>query len=623
MIEPLSHRGPDGSGIWYDDENGVAVGHTRLSVLDVSSAGSQPMVSSSGRYVITFNGEIYNHLELRSQLLSQRSCSHWNSGTDTETVLELVETYGFFETLQKIEGMFAFAIWDRQKRKLSIARDRIGEKPLYYGYQDKSFYFSSELNSFVNLRSFDLRIDRDSIGSLLRFNYIPAPYSIFEGVFKLMPGHMYEAFDDGNSKQYWSVLDCEKHSQESAVSCGLTGLSNLKSTIKRAVKKQMLSDVPIGAFLSGGVDSSLVVALMQENHGAPINTFSIGFEDKQFDEAIYAKQVSKILGTQHHELVVTDSDALSVVPRLARIYSEPFSDSSQIPTVLVSEMAKNEVTVALSGDGGDELFGGYNRYLFCNQMQQRINRLPISLRRPLASNLLKLTPSTINSIYGLFRCILPIKYQFNNFGDKVHKIASIMTENDNKALYRELVSHWESPESVVIGCNSKQRHVTYGSDDTDFDSFLAWMMYADLVSYLPDDILVKVDRAAMSTSLETRAPFLDPNVINAAVNLPMSFKLRDGQTKWCLKEILADYLPRDLINRPKMGFGVPLAQWLRGPLKSWAHDLLQPEKLRREGYFDERRVSQVLSEHVNGHRDWHYHLWDVLMFQSWKENVGL
>ena len=287
----------------------------------------------------------------------------------------------------------------------------------------------------------------------------------------------------------------------------------------------------------------------------------------------------KILGTQHHELVVTDSDALSVVPRLARIYSEPFSDSSQIPTVLVSEMAKNEVTVALSGDGGDELFGGYNRYLFCNQMQQRINRLPISLRRPLASNLLKLTPSTINSIYDLFRCILPVKYQFNNFGDKVHKIASIMTENDNKALYRELVSHWESPESVVIGCNSKQRHVTDGSDDTDFDSFLAWMMYADLVSYLPDDILVKVDRGAMSTSLETRAPFLDPNVINLAVNLPMSFKLRDGQTKWCLKEILADYMPRDLINRPKMGFGVPLAQWLRGPLKSWAHDLLRTRKI--------------------------------------------
>ncbi|MEH8200902.1 asparagine synthase (glutamine-hydrolyzing) [Aeromonas veronii] len=617
MGAAIINRGPDSSGTWYNSEDGIGFVHRRLAIVDLSEAGHQPMTSNTGRYILVYNGEIYNNGELRCEL-EQIYPREWRGHSDTETLLAAIEQWGLKITLQKATGMFALALWDTQSKKLQLARDRFGEKPLYYGWLNDVFLFGSQLNALRCHPIFQPEINRDSITLLLRHNYIPAPYSIYKDVYKLLPGSILTlALETGKTvdiETYWSARDvmsrCSSNEDTAPVE---EQLATLEKTLKKAVARQMVADVPLGAFLSGGVDSSLVVALMQAQSTVPIKTFSIGFDDPRFNEAEFAKSVAKHLGTEHTELYVTAEDALAVVPKLADIYDEPFSDSSQIPTYLVSQIARQHVTVSLSGDAGDELFCGYNRYLLTARLWNKISSVPIPLRRILAT-ILKVIP--VKSWNGISK-ILPMKVQISNFGDKLHKAAAVLTCRDVEELYLGLVSHWQKPEEIVLGSKEPKTVLTDPERKAKFSDPILQMMAQDTLSYLPDDILVKVDRAAMAVSLETRVPFLDHEVLEHAWRLPKKLKLNEGQSKWCLRQILYRYVPKNLIERPKMGFAVPLDSWLRGPLRAWAEDLLDETRLLNEGFFNSSLVRKMWQEHLSGKRNWQYQLWDILMFQLW------
>ncbi len=613
----IFNRGPDSSGVWYDQEASVGFVHRRLAIVDLSAAGHQPMPSHSGRYMMAYNGEVYNHESIRAQL-EQISPRSWRGHSDTETLLAAIEQWGLMVTLQKASGMFGLALWDQQSKTLQLARDRFGEKPLYYGWQQGCFLFGSQLNALRAHPAFKPVINRDAITLLLRHNYIPAPYSIYQQIFKLLPGTILtlDANKQLTTDSYWSARDAMMQSVGSLDNSSVEQqLVSLEQTLKNAVSAQMAADVPLGAFLSGGVDSSLIVALMQSQSNKPVKTFSIGFDDPRFNEAEFAREVAKHLGTEHTDLYVTADDALAVVPKLAEIYDEPFSDSSQIPTYLVSQIARQHVTVSLSGDAGDELFCGYNRYLLTARLWNKLNRVPVVLRK-LASSLITVIP--IQS-WNQFGKLLPANLQLSNLGDKLHKAASVLACRDIEQLYLGLVSHWQNPEQVVIGSKEPQTVLTDPERKANFVDPILQMMAQDTLSYLPDDILVKVDRAAMAVSLETRVPFLDHSVLEHAWRIPLDLKLRNGKSKWCLREILYKYVPKDLIERPKMGFAVPLDAWLRGPLMSWADNLLAEGRLREEGFFDVEVIGRMWQEHKSGKRNWQYQLWDVLMFQSWYE----
>jgi len=615
----LNHRGPDDSGRWFDASAQIGLAHQRLSVIDCSPAGHQPMVSVGGRYVIVFNGEIYNHLELRSQL----SLGSWQGHSDTEVLLAGIVVWGVEETLKRCVGMFAFALWDRDKRELYLARDRIGEKPLYYGWQgkggDASFLFGSELKSLKQHPSFDAEINRDSLTLLLRHNYIPAPYSIYRGISKLEPGCLLRlSLEETTPKvwTYWSAAEIVR----SGVSTPFTGtveeaIDKLELLTMDAVGKQMVSDVPLGAFLSGGVDSSLVVSLMQAQSEQPVMTFSIGFNEQGYNEALYAKEVANYLGTEHSELYVSSEDAMSVIPKLSGIYCEPFSDSSQIPTFLVSQLAKEHVTVSLSGDGGDELFCGYNRYKMASSLWRKIGLLPMSVRSLLANTITTFSPKSWDQLAQF----IPGARRLNHIGDKLYKGGRVLKCGTIDEIYMQLVSHFDSLETVVIGGHEPLTRLTGNAPDLSGISDIQRMMALDLMTYLPDDILVKVDRAAMGVSLETRVPLLDHRIVEFAWTLPQSIKLRGGQTKWPLRQVLYRHVPKNLIERPKMGFGVPIDSWLRGPLRDWAESLLDESRLRSEGYFYVDPIRRKWEEHLSGRRNWQYHIWDILMFQSWLE----
>ena len=618
MADAISHRGPDNMGVWSDHNPSIGFAHSRLSILDLSSAGNQPMHSSSGNYVIIFNGEIYNHKSLRSELnlINQRN---WLGHSDTETLLAAIEEWGLKKTLVKAKGMFAIALWDKLNKKLSLVRDRLGEKPLYYGWVHGQFVFASELKAIKKFPKFENPIDRNSLALFLRFNSIPSPYSIYEDIYKLEPGQIIEvktSSKDLKKQSYWTVDETyNKGNSQKFLGSSEEAVIQLEKILSDAVSSQMDADVPLGAFLSGGVDSSTIVALMQSNSNSQVNTFTIGFNSKDFDEAKHAKMVAKQLGTKHHDMYVTDSDALKVIPSLPTIYDEPFADSSQIPTFLVSKFAKEKVTVALSGDAGDELFGGYNRYIFAEKMFKNIKKTPLFFRRIMSKVFLSIEEEKWSILLGGL-----LRKRYANIGYKVHKAANVLSSLSTRDLHFKLISQIQNPSDWLINGNE---YKTVFEEETERFSELnsiEKMMAYDLITYLPTDILTKIDRAAMAVSLETRVPFLDTEVIEFSASLPMEYKIHNGVTKWVLREVLYKYVPKKLIERPKMGFAIPLADWLRGPLKDWAESLLDENRLHDEGFFNVKFVRNKWLEHLSGKNNWDHQLWNVLMFQAWLEN---
>ncbi|MBI5436565.1 MAG: asparagine synthase (glutamine-hydrolyzing) [Nitrosomonadales bacterium] len=624
MADAIVHRGPDDAGVWVNADAGIALAHRRLSILDLSPAGHQPMCSSSGRFVIAFNGEIYNHLELRKELEVLGRAPSWRGHSDTETLLAGFEAWGIEATIKKSIGMFAIALWDQKERTLTLVRDRMGEKPLYFGWQGdgerRSFLFGSELKALKAHPAFSAEIDRGALCLLLRHNYIPAPYSIYQGIAKLEPGRLLSVSFDQPEPSVWKYWDTQEVARD-GIKHRFTGTPDeavdaLEQLAKDAVRQQMMADVPLGAFLSGGIDSSTVVALMQAQSARPVKTFTIGFNESGYNEAEHAKAVARHLDTEHTELYVTPQQAMEVIPRLPTLYCEPFSDSSQIPTFLVSQLARQHVTVSLSGDAGDELFCGYNRYQMTNSLWRKLSAVPAPLRAVAAKGITAISPDKWNRLASF----LPGAARYSSLGDKLHKGASVLASRTVDDLYLGMVSHLNDPAEWVIGGKEPATQLSRHRSDLDELSAVERMMALDAVSYLPDDILVKVDRAAMGVSLESRVPFLDHRIVEFAWSLPLEYKLSDGQTKWPLRQVLYRHVPRELIDRPKMGFGIPLHDWLRGPLRDWAEALLDEGRLQREGYFHPAPIRQKWAEHLSSKRNWAYLLWNVLMFQTWLES---
>lgn len=621
MGETIIHRGPDDGDSWCDISAGVGLTHRRLSILDLSAAGHQPMLSEGGRYVIVFNGEIYNHLALRQEL--EISVNNWKGHSDTETLLAAIAVWGLDVALQKCVGMFAFALWDREARVLTLARDRLGEKPLYYGVQNGIFLFGSELKALRAHPAFVGEIDRDVLALYMRYNYIPTPYSIYKGVQKLVPGSYLQinATFDTQLKTYWSASEIALAGQNNLFIGDETEAKlELERLLKQSINGQMMADVPLGAFLSGGVDSSTIVALMQAQSTRPVKTFTIGFHEQGYNEAEYAHAVAKHLGSEHTELYVSPEQAMAVIPMLPQIYDEPFADSSQIPTWLVSKLAREHVTVSLSGDGGDELFGGYNRYCHGQTIWKKLERLPLPMRSMMAGLMTGVSPDRWNQGFSAIGALLPAKLRYANPGDKLHKLAGVLRCQSPEILYQGLVSFWDEPESVVLASHEPTTILTDRSRWPELTDYVEWMMALDVQTYMPDDILVKVDRAAMSLSLETRVPFLDHRLVEFAWRLPLSLKIQNRQGKHLLRQVLYDHVPKSMIERPKMGFGIPLDSWLRGPLREWAESLLNERRLIQEGFFNPIPIRNKWQEHLSGQRNWQYHLWGVLMFQAWLDN---
>ena len=620
MANVIAHRGPDDSGVWVDGKAGIAFAHRRLSVLELSTAGHQPMISPSGRFVIVYNGEIYNHLELRGRLGKVL----WRGHSDTETLLAAIDAWGVLATLKKCVGMFAFALWDRKTRILTLARDRLGEKPLYYGWQGRTFFFGSELKALNAHPEFIGEVDRKALSLSLLFSCVPGSFSIYEGIQKLTPGTFIEIHDNGHLPKpstYWSLSETVTSAKKDPFRGDENAaVSGLETCLKESVAGQMVADVPVGVFLSGGLDSSVVAALMQAQSSRKIRTFSIGFDYEGFNEAVYAKEVARYLGTEHTEFYVTSKDALGLIPQLPGLYDEPFSDSSQIPTFLVSKLARQHVTVALTGDGGDELFGGYYRYLWSVKLWNRVKWLPFMVRNMVGHGFLSFPSEILPFVMKLLSRLFDISSTSATAGDRLQSWATRLTELKSlDDLYWSLIFTWKNVAEVVI-CGGDAI-----SDARDMASCPQQllneerMMFLDTMTYLPDDILTKVDRAAMGVSLETRVPLLDHRVVDFAWRLPLSMKLLNGESKWILRKVLHKYVPKALIERPKMGFGVPLDLWLRGPLRDWAEALLDENRLRSEGFFHPVPIRKKWQEHLSGEHNWAHYLWIVLMFQAWLE----
>ena len=627
MSRRIRHRGPDHHAIWIDAQERVGLAHQRLAIVDLSEAGDQPMLSSTERYVTIYNGEIYNHLEIRSELLEAGHGFNWRGHSDTETLLAAIEAWGVAGALERSIGMFAFALWDRQEKRLTLARDRLGEKPLYYGWtgdgRDSAFLFGSELKALSAFPSFAGEVDREALSLYMRHGYIPAPYSIYRGFSKLEPGcflTLEKGARTGELHRYWSGSQVAERGVANPSALGPDeAVDSLEHLLKDAVGKQMMADVPLGAFLSGGVDSSTVVALMQAQSSRPVKSFSIGFDEEAYDEAKHAKAVARHLGTDHTEMYVSAAQAMDVIPQLPEIYDEPFADASQIPTHLVSQLARRHVTVSLSGDAGDELFGGYNRYSFTSKFWRRLSMVPRPLRGTVARGLTSVSQKTWNSVASALDPVLPSFARMAVPGDKIHKGAGVLASGSAAELYHGLVSSWRDPETLVVGGSEPPTKLTGHQPRLDRLNDIERMMALDMLTYLPDDILVKVDRAAMAVSLETRVPLLDHRVVEYAWQLPMPYKIQGDTTKWALREVLYRYVPKELIERPKMGFGPPTGEWLRGPLRDWAEALLDESRLRREGFFRAEPIRRLWDAHLKGIVNEQYRLWPVLMFQAWLE----
>ena len=626
MAEALVHRGPDDSGVWHDTDVCIALAHRRLSIIDLSSAGHQPMHSACGRFVIIFNGEIYNHLSMRDRLASTGYSYGWRGHSDTETLLAGFAVWGVSDTLQRAVGMFAFALWDKIERSLTLARDRFGEKPLYYGWvghgADQAFLFGSELKALRAYSQFDNPINRGALALYMQYSSVPAPYSIYENIFKLQPGSILTlrkselANRNPSIVHYWQLTDIVRRGMADPVFKETKAVSLLDKVLREAVALQSVADVPLGAFLSGGVDSSAIVALMQTQSARPVQTFTIGFEEAGFDESPHALAVARHLGTEHHEIRVTPDDARAVIPLLPRLYDEPFADSSQIPTYLVCKAARQNVTVSLSGDAGDELFGGYNRYIWAERIWKQIAWLPLPLRRLFGASIQQIPTGAWDGL-GL---ILPGNHGIARMGDKAYKMVHRMkTVKSLDDLYRSLVTEWPLDVALVKGATSLATQLDNANLVAGLSEVEHRMMLWDSLTYLPDDILTKVDRAAMGVSLETRVPFLDHRVAELAWRLPLNMKIRGKEGKWALRQVLYKYVPKELIERPKAGFAIPVGQWLRGPLRDWADALLDERRLELEGYLKPAPIREIWSQHLRGRHEWTERLWTVLMFQAWLE----
>jgi asparagine synthase (glutamine-hydrolysing) len=616
MTDPIAHRGPDDWGVWTDDEVGIGLGQRRLSVIDLSPQGRQPMSSASGRWVMSYNGEIYNFAELRTSLAQSGQAPVWRGHSDTEVLLACVEAWGLETTLRKAVGMFAISLWDRHRKVLTLARDRIGEKPLYYGRVGDRVLFGSELKSLTAVAAGRLEIDREAVAEFLRFAYLPAPRSIWKGIRKLPPAHWVElaSLDDVEKapRAYWR-LGGEGHDELVSHLAGADDralVDVVESRLTEAIGLQMVADVPLGAFLSGGVDSSTVVALMQRQSARPVRTFTIGFDQPEFNEAPFAMEVARHLGTDHTELYVTAKDAEQLIPRLPTIYDEPFADSSQIPTTLVSHLTKQHVTVSLSGDGGDELFAGYPRYSLTAGLWRKVDRIPLPLRE-IASAVLG-APSA--GTWDRMLSVLPASKRRSINGRRMHRLSQLLVTQSLGEMYVRLMSQWQPEESLVLGLPPRTFSIDHWDDRINpVEAMRRW----DVSQYLPDDLLVKVDRASMNASLEARAPLLDHRVVELAFAMPGHALTRQGVGKWALRQVLYRYVPKALIERPKTGFSVPLAEWLRGPLRGWAEDLLAFDNVCRAGFLDPLPIRSLWAEHLSGRFDRSSYLWNVLMFQAW------
>ena len=621
----IAHRGPDDSGVWFDAECGVGFSHQRLSIIDLSADGHQPMVSLSGRFVIAYNGEVYNYQSLRVDLLAEGVSFRGQS--DTEVLLAAIECWGLKRALQRSVGMFAFAVWDRKERVLSLARDRMGEKPLYYGWQgsgkERTFLFGSELKALRQHPVWQGGVDRDALTDLLRYNDVPAPQTIHPGIYKLLPGHLLHLSqqDRGWSERdetWWSLFEVSQQAQSTPYRGSREDAVNqLDDLLRKVIQGQRLADVPMGAYLSGGVDSSSVVGVMQSLTDQPVQSFTIGFENPAYDESPNARAVANHLGTEHQEWIVTAKDALSIIPDLPTVYDEPFADVSQIPTLLVSQLAKQKVTVSLSGDGGDELFAGYNRHQWGPRIWNKMRYIPGWFRKALSLVMASPSPQGWDQFFRMVDPLLPHYLRVRHPGEKIHKIALLLKSSGERELYMNLLKIWPGPPPVLGSkahdlVNDHQPLWEMG------EHFSERMSRLDSVTYLPDDILVKVDRAAMRNSLETRVPLLDHRVVEFAAQLPISMKIHQGSGKWILREVLDRYVPRELIDRPKSGFAIPVDDWLRGPLRGWAEDLLSIERLKSEEYFDWQTVRMAWDQHLSGKKNMQYPLWGVLMFQAWE-----
>jgi len=631
MRDTLVHRGPDDGGTWVDPAAGVALGSRRLAVVDLSPGGHQPMVSSGGRWVIAYNGEVYNHAELAGRL----AASGWEprGRSDTEVLLGAIEAWGLRRAVDATNGMFAFAAWDRAERCLHLVRDRLGEKPLYWGWQGPVLMFGSEMKALAAHPDFAGDIDRDALGVYFRHSCIPAPASIYTGIAKLPPGSTVSIGEAEMARRaatpvsYWSAREVAERGSRSASGVGTGGLRSpvevvdeLERLLGNAVGLRMEADVALGAFLSGGIDSSTVVALMQARSSRPVRTFTIGLADAGYDESADASSVADHLGTDHTSMIVSPAEATEVIPALGTIYDEPFADPSQIPTYLVSRLARTEVTVALSGDGGDELWGGYNRHTWGEGIWGASRRVPLAARRLAAAAMTALPPGGWDAAFSRAGPLLPARLRVRTPGAKVHKLAAVLPARSPVELYATLTSHWTQPGGLVLGTTTDPTDNPGGWGTTPaarLPGLAAQMMYLDLVGYLPDDILVKLDRAAMAVSLETRVPMLDHRVVELAWQVPTAVKLQGAGGKWPLRQVLARYVPAELVERPKMGFGVPLGEWLRTDLRPWAEDLLGEGRLRAEGYLDPGPVRAAWASHLSRRVDLGHELWDVLAFETW------
>lgn len=613
----LAHRGPDDSGLFFDERCGVGLGHRRLSVIDLSRAGQQPMSSDDGRVHIVYNGEVYNFKEIR-QTLEARG-HKFRSETDTEVILKAYLQWGI-ECLQEFIGMFSLAIWDSRKQLLYLVRDRLGIKPLFYYFKDGTLLFASELKGLMAFKSFDKDIDPDSIPLFLHYQYVPAPKTIFKNTYKLLPGH-YLVFngEDLNANRYWAPPD-EPEGDLSTVNDEEKLLSRLDELLTEAVSLRLISDVPLGALLSGGIDSSMVVALMQKVSTAPVRTFSIGFDVEGYNEAVWAAEVAKHLGTDHTELYVTPQEAMEVIPSLPDLYDEPFADSSAIPTFLVCQLARSDVTVALSGDGGDEQFAGYVRYWTTQAMAHGFQRLWLPVRKSMANILGAIPAGFVERCYLPWRQFLPQRFRVANFADKWQKLIYLLNKTEISDLYRMTICLWSEDEVFRLA----GRRLPEGEYERVFKDTVDWpllarLMRVDQETYLPDAMLTKVDRASMAVSLEVRVPLLDHRVVEYTAKMPDTLKFRNGTGKYLLKKLLARYVPNHLFERPKMGFGVPIDRWFRSELKELLLDYLSPSRLKKEGLFDETIVENKIKEHLSGRINHHYRLWALLMWEMWRE----
>jgi len=623
MANTLAHRGPDASGTYADPETGLGLAHRRLSILDLTDSGAQPMKSAGGRFVLIHNGEIYNFLELRKELEGQGGpFLPWRSDSDTEVMLAAFQAWGIETALTRFTGMFAFALWDTELRVLHLARDRMGEKPLYYGLAGRGVVFGSELKALRAHPYFEPEMDMEAMSLFLRYQYVPEPRSIYKNTYKLEPGHLLSIKAQFPTTlaptPYWSMRDVVSTAQSNPFTGGEgQAADHLEGLLRDVVRNQMLSDVPLGALLSGGIDSSLITALMQAESDRPVKSFTIGFSDKDYDESADAKRVAQHLGTDHTELFVTPDHILNLIPRLPELYDEPFADASQLPTYLVAELTRKHVTVCLTGDGGDETFAGYNRHFWAPSVWDKIKDVPTALRSIAADGARLVPPSGYDSLFRLAGELVPHAGRVRLAGNKAHKLADILSAESREELYKRLASTWLEPTSLL--CKGAEPRTVLDNRETwpHLTDYTRWMQYMDSVSYLPGDILHKVDRATMGVALESRAPFLDHRVIEFAWRLPLPMLLKGKEGKRILRSILYKHVPKNLVERPKMGFGIPIDDWLRGPLRTWAHDLLSPEHLRKQGLFNPDEVTRQLTDHMSGKRDNQYRIWNLLMFQTW------